>query len=128
MPAIFIKQKYKTSPYIFKFAKSPMLEIDKEYNIKQKFFDKIELTDEKKRSFERYLKLDIEKGSICAFNKYRIGDKVLVFREKLSNKLANNWTEGYVVCKKVNDDSYIVENNSSRMRVNKNHLKLDTSL
>ncbi|KCZ81621.1 hypothetical protein H312_00945, partial [Anncaliia algerae PRA339] len=117
----------QTSPYMLKFGKTPMFEVDRYYAANQVFVDKQTLIDRRNEVFDKYAMINIGKGDILAFNNYKMGDKVLVFREKLGDKLANCWSDGFRIVKKCSSDSYIVESCESRIRVNKKHLKLDLS-
>ena len=52
-----------------------------------------------------------------------IGDNVLIFKEQLGKKLANQWIPGFRVIDKILPDAFIVTNNTQTFRVNKRHIK-----
>ncbi|MGL5771340.1 MAG: integrase catalytic domain-containing protein, partial [Bacteroidales bacterium] len=113
-----------TSPYIFKFGKTPELCTDKEYGKKQL---EIELTNLRKVRDNRYLKYasrDIVKGKQTCFNDYEIGDKVLIYK-KSPGKFSADWHEGYRIHSKVHGDAFIVSKNGKLYRLNKKYLKLE---
>lgn len=115
-----------TSPYILKWSKSPELEIDKEFSLPTHRLNKDSLINKRNQNFEKYKK-SIQKGNIVAKSDFSIKDRVLIFRENNSNKLKENWHEGFVITDRILPDAFIVRNGKRFLRVNKSHVKLDTS-
>lgn len=114
------------SPYILTHKKLPMFTIDKKFNISEKNFTQNYLIKKRNEHFDQYSKKHIQRGKRSCFNNFKLGDKVLVFRKVLGDKLKNHWSDGYKITGLVNEDSYIVESKDSKLRANKKHLKLDT--
>ena len=118
----------KTSPYILKYAKYPDLEIDKIMGKTEIKCSKAAIIQARDDNFANYSRKYIEKGKRKAKDDFQEGDKVLLFREVLGNKLASHWTEGYTVEEILSSESYIVSKDGKRMRAHKTHLKRDTSV
>jgi hypothetical protein len=107
-----------------KFGMTPNFYIDKKYKVKQRRIPKSRLINERNLKFSNYSK-DIVKGKIVAKNDFRIGDKVLMYREILSDKLKSPWQTGFRVKRKVEPDAYILEKDGRDFRANKAHIKHD---
>ncbi|MGL5690696.1 MAG: reverse transcriptase domain-containing protein, partial [Bacteroidales bacterium] len=113
-----------TSPYIFKFGKTPELCIDKEYGKKQLEVELTKLRELRDKKYPRYASRDIVKGKQVCFNDYKSGDKVLVYK-KSPGKFSADWHEGYTIHSKVHEDAFIVSKNGKLYRLNKKYLKLE---
>lgn len=111
-----------TSPYMLKFGKLPMLAIDVKNNAKDKDVSLQSLYEKREEKIDRYRK-NIIKGKREDKRKFVEGDKVMIFKERLGNKMGLNWTKGYEICKILSDDAYVVRNNDSEIRLNKSHIK-----
>lgn len=72
----------------------------------------------------KYHSKDIVKGERTVKRNAYIGDKVLIFKKKLGNKLGSSWNSGYTVKDLVGSDAYIVTNGWSELRLNKKHVKV----
>ena len=55
------------------------------------------------------------------------GDNVLIYKEKLGNKLGSAWQAGFKVKNKIFPDAYLVTNGQSTLRLNKAHILKDLS-
>ena len=77
--------------------------------------------------FEEYSKKHIEKGKIKLKESFIKGEKVLVFREVLGDKLASHWTDGFIIEDILGPETFIVTQGTRKLRANKIHLKKDTS-
>ncbi|MGL4342012.1 MAG: DDE-type integrase/transposase/recombinase, partial [Lactococcus lactis] len=117
----------RTSPYMMKFGKLPMLEIDRELNQEEKIISKSCQKNKRDEEITKYYEKDIVKGKIQVKMEANKGDKVLIYKEKLGDKLGSCWEKGFIVEERVNDDSYIVTDGKNSRKINKKHLKLDTS-
>lgn len=60
-------------------------------------------------------------------NDFGIGDRVMRFLQTPHTKLDAKWDSGYQIAGRFGKESYIVSKNNTLYRVNKSHLKLDTS-
>ncbi|MGL5707185.1 MAG: reverse transcriptase domain-containing protein, partial [Aeromonas sp.] len=117
-----------TSPYVFKFGKHPTLEIDKKFNIKEVKKDTRSLRQKRDEKFPNYAKQNIEKGKVSCENNFSIGEHVLIYKNTPNDKIGSNWRAGYKIKERVHQDSYIVSDGNSTLRLNKMHLKRDPSL
>lgn len=113
----------KTSPYIFKFGKTPTFDIDKAHHATQKNYSIPHLHHQRDSSFQKYSEKNIVKGKIKCRNDFRNGDKVLVYRDQIQSKLNSHWADGYTIIERINEDSYRVKKNEKHLRANKKHLK-----
>jgi hypothetical protein len=116
-----------TSPFIFKYARSPEFMIDKDFGRESIKFTRLTLNKKRKEHFNKYKK-SIEKGKITAPSNFLIGDKVLIYREINNDKLKSNWQSGYEVTDIILPDGFMVKKDKSLIRVNKAHIKHDLSL
>ncbi|KAF9760555.1 Transposon Tf2-6 polyprotein, partial [Nosema granulosis] len=114
-----------TSPFLMKHGRTPELKTDKMLGIPSTDVDLVRLYDRRQHNLEKYRK-SITKGCIEIPTTFKIGDRVLVFKKKLSNKLLSCWTPGYVVVGMIPPDAYLVKSGNTTIRLNKSHLKLDT--
>jgi transposase InsO family protein len=73
----------RTTPFCFKYGKTPALEIDKKLNVASKTYSRRDLSQNRDEHFERYAKINIEKGKKPVRNDYKKGDCVLVYRETI---------------------------------------------
>jgi transposase InsO family protein len=117
----------RTSPYVFKFGKTPEFQIDKELEIPEVIVPRTESKQERDREFAQYAKKSIEKGKIQIKERLNINDPVLIFKKPLSQKFKENWKQGFKIVEFIEPDAYLVTDGKSRYRLNKSHLKLDTS-
>jgi hypothetical protein len=115
-----------TTPYNLKYGTIPLLEIDKKFNIQISHKSLQEMRNQRKISFESYQK-SIEKGKRTVYMNLKIGDPVLIFREPLKDKFAQNWWPGYKIKQIILPSAYLVTNGSSEYRLNKAHVKFDES-
>ncbi|KAF9748547.1 Retrovirus-related Pol polyprotein from transposon, partial [Nosema granulosis] len=115
-----------TSPYILRWAKAPLFEIDKEFGVHTRRFQRDTLINKRNKNFEKY-KSGIEKGNIVAKDNLYIGEKVLIYRENNSDKLKENWHPGFEITDKILPDAFIVKKDGKFLRVNKSQIKKDTS-
>ena len=116
-----------TSPYILRYGTLPDLKIDimlKKTNIIR---DRAISRQTRDDHFPTYAERDIIKGKRQAKNDYQVGDKVLVFRKQLGDKLKSDWKAGFSILEKITTDAYIVTDGKSKIRANKIHLKHDAS-
>ncbi|KAF9760593.1 Retrovirus-related Pol polyprotein from transposon [Nosema granulosis] len=116
-----------TSPFILRWAKSPLLKIDTGMGLQAHRYSRKDLEIKRDDNFRKYRK-SIEKGSLVARADFNIGDQVLIYREQASNKLKQNWHPGYVITDKILPDGFIVKKGQRFLRVNKSHVKLDSSI
>ncbi|KAF9763004.1 Retrovirus-related Pol polyprotein from transposon [Nosema granulosis] len=110
-----------TSPFVFTMNRLPELEIDRELGQPRISITKKECENKRKVVLRRYREAII-KGKKRNTRTYKIGDKVLIFRET-QNKMKPNWHEGYKITEVLSEDSYLVKKNGREIRVNKNHIK-----
>jgi hypothetical protein len=115
-----------TSPHILVWAKSPELNVDLEFGRQPIRFKRSDLSREREIHFEKYKK-SIVKGSISAPDNFEIGEKVLIFRENISDKLKSNWHGGYEITDKIFPDAFMVKRDKTLIRVNKSQIKRDLS-
>ncbi|KAF9756187.1 Retrovirus-related Pol polyprotein from transposon, partial [Nosema granulosis] len=117
-----------TSPYIFKNGAQMEFQIDKKYGRKAKTYSKQDLIDKRNECFGKYNK-DISKGNRLIKRDLKIGDRVLIFRDAVGDKMAEKWWPGYVITDLIGEDAYMVRqiNGNLLIRVNKRHIKRDTS-
>ncbi|KAF9760731.1 Transposon Tf2-8 polyprotein [Nosema granulosis] len=118
-----------TSLYIFKYGKQIETEIDRKLGCSQPVLSKAKMIAERNKNFEKYA-IEIVKGKVEIKERLKIGDEVLIFRDPVTNKMKEKWQPGYTVTDLVLPDAYIVKkNNSSQFfRINKCHIKLNTTL
>jgi hypothetical protein len=121
-----LNRSINTSPYIFKFGKTPIFDIDAKYKVFQTKYSKKELNEKRNAKFTNYSK-SIVKGKITAVNDFEIRDRVLMYREILSDKFKSSWQTGFVVLRKVEPDAYILFKDGKEFRANKSHVKHDFS-
>ncbi|KAI5149383.1 hypothetical protein ENBRE01_0871 [Enteropsectra breve] len=117
----------RTSPYIFKYGKLPDLNIDKKLGIIDKTVSLKQVRDIRNANFEEYSLKHINKEKNIWNSTLKEGDKVLVFKKPLGKKLLNSWTPGFTIARKASEDSFIVKNRNTEMRVNKHNIKKDLS-
>lgn len=118
-----------TSPYIFKNCKQLDLEIDREKQKSSQLFTKEDLIRKRDLNFEKYSR-EIQKGKLTIKTNLVPGDRVLIYRSLIGGKKSEaKWKNGHQIIKKSSEDSYIVKciKNNSTLRVNKRHIKKDTS-
>lgn len=113
-------------PYELRFGAAPQLPIDDKMGTTPLIIKKDELLKRRQRVQQKYLK-DIIKGKVEIRDEFSFGDKVLVFKKNLKNKLLSGWTSGYIVIDKVEPYAYIVKSKAGKFGINKRHLKLDRS-
>ncbi|MGL5708693.1 MAG: reverse transcriptase domain-containing protein [Aeromonas sp.] len=117
----------RTSPYIIKNGRTPVVDIDNRLGVKQQIVTKIEAIENRNKHFQAYAKKYIEKGRKTSKNNFCVGDKVLVYRNVNADKFRTGWRDDYTVCKHILPDAYIVEKDGASLRVNKNSIKMDLS-
>lgn len=121
----------KTSPFEFKFGRLPSLPIDIKFGRKEIKRSIQNLQNIRDQHFQEYSEKNIQKGKINCSNDYKIGDRVLVFTGYEGCKFAARWKEGYIIKKQINEDAWMVTKNydqNKEYRINKKHLRLDSSL
>ena len=72
-------------------------------------------------------KYETEFSNKTSTSEFTAGDKVMRFIQTPHSKLDAKWDSGYLIAGKFGKESYIVTKNNMFYRVNKSHLKLDTS-
>ena len=82
--------------------------------------NKADIIAKRDRDFDSYAKLHIEKGKISLKDDFIIGDKVLVYREVLGDKLASNWSSGFEIELIISPGTYIVKKALKRLRAKQN--------
>ncbi|KAM0676521.1 hypothetical protein COBT_004256, partial [Conglomerata obtusa] len=97
----------KTSPYIFKHAKEPELDIDKKFKVKIKTYSKEKLKSQRDTNFPNYSKKHIQKGFIENKNVFNPGDRVMVYKRNEDVKLKSKWIEGFAIKQKLHDNAFI---------------------
>lgn len=85
-----------TSTYLLYQGGHPQLDIDRTLGKPEINVNRETLIKNREEIQKRYLK-DIVKGKIEIKQKINPGDKVLVFKKNLSNKLLTGWTRGFRV-------------------------------
>ncbi|KAF9742003.1 hypothetical protein NGRA_3637, partial [Nosema granulosis] len=108
-----------TSPYILRWSKPPLLKIDVKMGLQPHRYSRNDLETKRAINFEKYKKY-IVKGRLVAKSDFKIGDQVLIFRE--------NWHREYTITDKIIPDGFIVKKGQKFLRVNKSHVKLDSSI
>lgn len=112
-----------TSPYLLKYGRHPYPKIDEELKLKELSRSKHELMENRDRLFEAYADKNIVKGKRRVTTEYKLGDKVLVYRKALGNKLGCDWEKGFEIFDVISEDQYIVSNGRQKLKVHKTHLK-----
>lgn len=98
-----------------------MFEIDKQNRVKEKLIPTDRLEALKRKTTQKYMKeFEGKRGCVA---KFKPGDKVLVFKKCLSNKLKAHWLEGFQIVRKTGRDSYEVQGNRKKIILNKTHIK-----
>ncbi|KAF9760594.1 Retrovirus-related Pol polyprotein from transposon [Nosema granulosis] len=123
---ISFNRAIKTSPFILKYGKLPTLEIDKKLGHITQELDHERILAKVYQNRKNYRR-EIEKGKKRAKDTFRIGDRVLVYKKQLSDKIKAEWIPGYTILEKIEPDAYIVTKGTSKCRLNKSHLKPDGS-
>lgn len=116
-----------TTPYIFRYGRTPTLPCDLTYNKNTIEFCKADLVTKRDQNFVEYAKKYIQKGRIKASEDYKIGDNVLLFREDSTDKFYTNWLEGFIIKEIINPTTYVITNGCKEIRANKIHIKMDYS-
>lgn len=111
------------SPIQIKYGIIPDLLIDQSVGRINKKISIEYLRAKRDKKFYNYAKNNIEKGKILNKETYEIGDKVLVYKEMMGNKLAAKWLPGYEIKERILEDSYIVTKMGKKYRINKDYLK-----
>lgn len=107
----------RASPYVFKYGRMPNI-LDKQLGEhRDKTYTRDELLNNRNSNIDNYNKKDIEKGKKDIKEKYKPGDKVLVYKEKMQGKFETNWHEGYVIVKDLGNDAYVVSKDGKYYRV-----------
>ncbi|KAF9762243.1 Gag-Pol polyprotein [Nosema granulosis] len=116
-----------TSPFIFKHGVQKEIGVDKILGGLPRRHSMQDIIDHRNRNFETYEK-SMVKGKRSIQRNLRIGDKVLIFRDLVGDKMAEKWWRGYVITDFIGDDAYMVRqvDGNSLLRVNKRHIKKDT--
>ena len=113
-----------TSPHIMRYKSSPLYELEGIHTKQKVNMDEIESKSKKKRS--EYNK-EIKAGKRIIARDLSIGAPVLIYKNPPGNKLKAKWHPGYIVSKLIETDAYEVTNKRKNLRLNKVHVKLDTS-
>jgi len=121
---ISFNRAVNTSPYILKFGKDPLIVTDREIQTDE--YSLSDLMQKRDQNFEVYKK-GIIKGKKTVPYDLEVGEKVLIYIEPLSQKFKEKWYQGFTVKEKALPDAYIVSKNGKEYRVNKAHIKKDTS-
>ena len=118
----------QTSPFIMKHGKLPDLDIDKRLGIIDIEQNKIAVKQKRDDHFQEYSEKDIEKGKVLIKKQLQLGDPVLIYKEKLGDKLGSSWHPGFRITEKILPDAYLVTNGQSTLRLNKSHIRKDFSI
>lgn len=124
---ISFNRSIQTSPFIMRHGMLPDLEIDKKLGIIKIEQDKISIKKKRDDHFQEYSKRDIEKGKILIKEQLLHGDQVMIYKEKLGDKLGSSWRSGFRITDKILPDAYLVTNGQLTLRVNKAHIRKDFS-
>lgn len=113
----------RASPYVFKYGKMPDIVGETNLNQKSKTYTRDEILNKRNKYIDHYNKKYIEKGKKDIKDKFVVDEKVLVYKEKMGDKLGTNWNEGYKVVEVLDNDSYIVAKDGRFYRVHTRFLK-----
>lgn len=115
----------QTSPYIFKYGKHPVFDIDKKLLTKIPKIDQTlqELKSKKNLLFKQYSEKNIQKGSRKLKQDIDVGDYVVIYKENKQSKFDSHWQEGYRVKEKIHEDAFVVTNGIRNYRLNRIHLR-----
>ncbi|KAI4293155.1 hypothetical protein PAPHI01_2429 [Pancytospora philotis] len=116
-----------TCPAILKYGILPNLTIDAVHGKLDLGVDLEKVTRNLRQHGDHYRESHIQKGKIPQASLIQIGDQVLIFKQQLGKKLANNWIRGFKVVGLVEPDAFIVENSTGQYRINRHHIKKDSS-
>lgn len=126
---ISFNRSIDSSPFILKYGRHPVMKVDKLLKIEIPNCPPLQdIYEIRNKHWVSYSKKDIQEGIKSVPNDFKVGDKVLIYHEPLKGKLSSNWTTGFIILEKSSEDSYIVSNGKSTMRLNKKHLKHDKTL
>ena len=123
---ISLHRALNTSPYILKYGRIPELQIDNELNQPEIIIEKSESQNKRDRHFLNYSKA-IEKGSKIVKYNLLPDDPVLIFRPPLKDKMKEKWIPGFRIREKILPDAYIVTDGIKEYRLNKAHVKKNTT-
>ena len=113
-----------TSPYIMRFKENPSIGI-KGINLNTRIkIDQIEKEYQRRR--KAYNK-EIIVGKKRVERNLQIGSPVLIFKNPPGNKLKAKWHQGYKIKEFIGTDAYLVRKDGKDYRLNKVHVKSDTS-
>ena len=115
-----------TSPYILKLGKVPLIDVDQQLEQQEIIVPKTEATAARDSHLSSYNKA-IQKGKRVVKYNLKIGDKVLVYIPPLSEKFKEKWYSGYTIKDYIHPDAYLITKRNKDYRLNKTHVKLDTS-
>lgn len=65
--------------------------------------------------------------TLSKVKKIAIGEKMCIYRDRLSNKLSPMWAPGYTIKQHIPPDAFVVSNDKSTLRLNKAHIRHDWS-
>ncbi|KAM0679435.1 hypothetical protein COBT_004189, partial [Conglomerata obtusa] len=122
---ISFNRAIKTSRYTLLNGRAFEFEIDRNLSVPPLILSKLKLLENRDEAFAKYANKHIQKGVKNCFDDYKMGHKVLVYREKLGNKLGSSWKEGYTIEKILGYGAYIAISKEDELRANKKHHKLD---
>lgn len=125
---ISFNRSIDTSPYILKHSIPPILDIDNKLGLIVIPKDKRKLITERNKNFSKYALKNIQKGQREIKEKLNIGDKVIIYRKVLGDEFKERWKDGYTIRAVIYSDAYLVSKGHSSIRVNKSHIKLDTTI
>lgn len=112
-----------TSPHILHMAQSPTFPIDKLLKITSSPFNQANLFSERDKHHSKYSRSSIVKGSKEIKQKFKTGEKVLLYRKVLGSEFKERWNPGFTIKEPISEDAYIVEKNGKLYRANKANLK-----
>ena len=81
--------------------------------------------DQKLHEHQQKYGRNIVKGKKTVPYDLQIGDRVLVYKERLSNKIKEIWHPGYCIKEKILPDAYLVVKDNRSYCLNKAHVKKD---
>jgi hypothetical protein len=117
----------QTSPFIFKTGRLPNLPVDEALGLGTVTKPQAGLQAIRDAHFQSYATKDIVKGRRSVKEEFIPGDNVLIYKERLGDKLGSKWIQGFAIKNSIPPDAYLVTNGRSQLRLNKSHIKRDFS-
>ena len=124
---ISFNRSINTSPYRLKFGHDIKLKIDEKLGIPIKYLPLRQMRENRDNHWKTYTAENIMKGEIRIARNIPISSRVLIFRENSTDKFSNHWFPGFHIKDYIGTDAYLVTDGIKNYRINKKHVKLDTS-